>query len=411
MSKTQQMPVSQASSYASQRNQELTSAHFQNKVYEDLPSRYFNTLKSKPKAVQAAILNLEAGVKKIWAKDANKKDIRAVSDMCLPSSNNIKLSDIRIEDSVQRQLDLDHVFHIVSNWDWAQMDPPKVYFDPVAKQYLCFDGQHTSVAHWYIITQILKLSSNETIPVTIYDYAVMSRVRKVFVNINDGSGKKKIEDIDLWRQRVLALRLDQDRTEENIWANRLQEIMERYDLFMTDEKFGDHMMPGACHRFREWKEYSLQVADTFARYQMLNKINTLRACESNEQDILFELFHQVAKSGTSFTDNDLTELFNWMNQKFGADFTPAEGQKYAGSNFYRKCRASFDNWWKQYSASFSVTTNKPRFSTKYYIYGYVFLTASITDAVLTGKLNLSQLPADWNYRNNDGYVPLKGDLL
>ena len=404
---------SPAASYASKKNAELQVAHFQGKTYEGIKTRYLNTYKNKPATTKAAINTKLTAAKTVWKNDPVRSLIKTAADLCLPTPGTIEIGRIRIDDSVQRLLDLEHGFNIVAKWDWAQMNPPCVYLDPQTGDAVCFDGQHTSFAFWFITTQILGLSEQTKIPVMIYDASVMARVRELFVTINKGDNKQPVEAVDIWRQLVLGYRLDGANSADHVKAEKLQQIMDQYDLFLTNEKFGDHTQKGACHRFREWNEYTTDVAEIYARYFSLSGLGQRRASESNEQDILFELFKQIKEAGINLTDQDLLELYNWMANSFGADFSPATTGKnaYAGSLFYQQCRNSFNNWWTQYSTRFSVINEKPRFSTKYYIYGFVYLTASLIAAVKAGKLKLSQLPSQWQYVNHEGYAPLAKDLI
>lgn len=408
-------PATKTRSYARRKNDELLPEYFNGKTYESIRDRYNNTYQNKPTQSKAAINIQLAAAQTVWNTDVTKKQIKDSTNPILPTPTpgSIEIGRIRIDDSVQRLLDLEHGFNIVAKWDWAQMNPPCVYLDPQTGDAVCFDGQHTSFAFWFITTQILGLSEQTKIPVMIYDASVMARVRELFVTINKGDNKQPVEAVDIWRQLVLGYRLDGANSADHVKAEKLQQIMDQYDLFLTNEKFGDHTQKGACHRFREWNEYTTDVAEIYARYFSLSGLGQRRASESNEQDILFELFKQIKEAGINLTDQDLLELYNWMANSFGADFSPATTGKnaYAGSLFYQQCRNSFNNWWTQYSTRFSVINEKPRFSTKYYIYGFVYLTASLIAAVKAGKLKLSQLPSQWQYVNHEGYAPLAKDLI
>jgi hypothetical protein len=399
-------------STAQKRNAEYQKSYYVNRKYDDIQTRFDETIKNKPLAAQAAIWKAIGATKKHWLTDEQKKKIVTVSDLKLPVPGTLAMNKFRIDDLFQRLMDLDHGLNIVNHWDSAQINPISVYFDAVTGDAMCFDGQHTLFALWFVITQVMGLGDDTQVPVMIYDAEVASRQRELFIAINDGSNKKPVEAIDIFRQEVLAYRLNDDRSTNSIRAHNLQMIMESHDMFLTNEKFNDHNEPGACPRIREWLEYPSQVAETYARYFKISGANLCRPSESNEQDILFEVFDQFRKASIMLTDQDLKNLHDWMRFKFGAEFRPANRQGYQGSDFYLNCRTSFNNWWNQYTNQFGLTqVTKPQFSTKYYIYGFVYLTASLTAAVKNKQLTLSKVPKTWTHTNNDGYTPLAADLI
>lgn len=154
----------------------------------------------------------------------------------LPKHARAKLKDILIDEDIQRELDVMHVTHIVQDFDPRRVNPIFAVKFPGENHYHCTDGQHTVVslaklAQAGLIDEI-DADEWETMEVDLFYVETADRAfaREHFAFIN-GVGKKKIDEYDHHKQRVLSYRLDNNNSQVYALASEKQSICEKHDVF------------------------------------------------------------------------------------------------------------------------------------------------------------------------------------
>ena len=168
--------------------------------------------------------------------DYHKKGI-SFSLKNLPKHKMVKIKDIKIDEDIQRELDPTHVMHIVREFDARRVNPIFAVKFPGEDHYHCTDGQHTVVslaklAQAGLIDEVDESEWEEMeVDVLCVETTDRSFAREHFAFIN-GVGKKKIDEYDNHKQRVLSYRLDGNTTnQEYALAAEKQTICENSDVY------------------------------------------------------------------------------------------------------------------------------------------------------------------------------------
>jgi hypothetical protein len=240
----------------------------------------------------------------------------------LCKSQKAKLSQIIIDDTMQRKLDLDWVIEILSNFNEFQIQPVQVYrVEGTDVLFASWDGQHTAMVLYIVSVMILKDSDDVEIPVTIYEVSLKSEIRNNFVKGNSREGKKLLDQIDLFMQMIYGVRLD--RSENPIWveAELKQRYLEQNGLFVTAEKFGDTDQPGAISRLDEINKYKPEVIKELAMYLGVSAQDQ-RPVDPKEMYIMGNWFAMSKDERAEYTEEDIYRLYHLFKTKFNADFSP-----------------------------------------------------------------------------------------
>ena len=231
-----------------------------------------------------------------------------------------KLSDIRIDDTIQRKLDIDWVIKILSNFNEFQVQPIQVYKVPNSKiLFASWDGQHTAIALYIVAVMILSGTDDIEIPVTVYQVSLKSEIRENFIKGNGPEGKKLLAAIDLYHQMIYGVRCDG--STNNIWvaAEKKQQYLEQNGLFVTADKFGDTNQPGAISRLDEINKYEPEVIKELAMYLGLSAQDQ-RPVDPKEMVMMGNWFAMNRDSRAEYTQEDMYKLHSILQDKFGADF-------------------------------------------------------------------------------------------
>jgi hypothetical protein len=168
----------------------------------------------------------------------------------LPKHIKVALKFILIDEDIQRELDSIHVMHIVQDFDPRRVNPIFAVKFPNEKHYHCTDGQHTLVA-------LAKLAQSglidevdpedwEEMEVDLFyvETADRSFAREHFAFIN-GVGKKKIDEYDHHKQRVLSKRLDNNSNTVYTLAEEKQTICENNGVYPISDADKENLgIPG-----------------------------------------------------------------------------------------------------------------------------------------------------------------------
>ena len=251
----------------------------------------------------------------------------------LCKSQLVKLADIRIDDTIQRKLDIDWVIKILSNFNEFQIQPVQVYHVTGTDNQLLFaswDGQHTAIVLYIVASIILQDTDDIEIPATIYEVSLKSDIRENFVKGNSGEGKKLLDKIDLYHQMLYGVRCDGNTTNE-IWktAERKQQYLEQNGLFVTAEKFGDTDQPGAISRMNEIENLDVATIKELAMYLGVSAQDQ-RPVDPKEMYIMGNWFAMNRDSRAEYTQEDIYKMYNILNTAFGANFSADAGKDVNG---------------------------------------------------------------------------------
>lgn len=167
-----------------------------------------------------------------------------------PKDRKVKIKDIKIDEDIQREIDAMHITHIIQLFDERRVNPIFAVKFPGEDHYHCTDGQHTVVALAKLAQagRIDEIDESEweemEVDVRVVETSDRSFAREHFAFIN-GVGKKKIDEYDNHKQRVLSYRLDNNANQEYALAAEKQTICEENNVFPISREDEENLgIPG-----------------------------------------------------------------------------------------------------------------------------------------------------------------------
>jgi hypothetical protein len=167
-----------------------------------------------------------------------------------PTDRKVKIKDIKIDEDIQREIDAIHITHIIQLFDERRVNPIFAVKFPGEDHYHCTDGQHTVVALAKLAQagRIDEIDESEweemEVDVRVVETSDRSFAREHFAFIN-GVGKKKIDEYDNHKQRVLSYRLDNNANQEYALAAEKQTICEENNVFPISREDEENLgIPG-----------------------------------------------------------------------------------------------------------------------------------------------------------------------
>jgi hypothetical protein len=324
-------------------------------VYFSIKDRWNFTLATLPpshrNSVIARLKNLEKQFK------ARYPNVKALNDPSFRLCRALKcpLSNILIDSTIQRKLDIEWVLTILDHFVAHQAMPIQVYAVPEAEVparynnnsdfYASWDGQHTAVVFWIINTIFLSRPETEAqVPVVEYDIADRQECRMTFINNNSKDGKKLLDPIDKVIQMIYGVILDGVEIPEwkNVYAK--QQHLETYDLFLTSDKFFDHNEPGAITRVKDVTDDSIPVelVRQFTVYADHVLAEQNRPIDTKELPIILGFLKMAMQDNIQYTDDEIRSLADLCLTKFNADFDE-------DGKFWRQVGVAYTKWHnKQY---------------------------------------------------------------
>lgn len=318
----------------------------------------------------------------------NNPHYEKFKDLPLAEAIMVKAGEVFIDTTMQRLLDLDWVMKILRNFKAVRVVPIQVYRDNDGRL-IAWDGQHTAIMLWLIITQIFaeKIEDCE-IPVVIYRSSLKNEMRENFVSLNSSESKKSLEPIDLWMQQLFGVRIDGSTNPAWAEAELKQQYIENNDLFVTASKFHNTDKDGAISRLQEINKLKPEVVSWLAYYLQLSTKGK-RAVEEKEIMMMAKFFDLCRLEKIKVDDTYITELFSVNDRLFECNFEPS-------SIFWVKAHIAYTNWHR----NAKLTTN-PRFN-KEPIHGMPFLVAQLQ------KSFSRTVP---NFVSNSEFIPAAEDLF
>lgn len=373
-------------SYASQVNAYYSSTA-NNLV--GLQKRYADTILGMPLHEQNFVKQMI--LQSISEFRRNNSDVAAWNDLTLAQSVYVTLSEIHIDTTMQRQVDLHWVAKLLAKFKSTKVVPIQVYRDETGR--LCaWDGQHTAMMLWLICTVALKLDPKDVkVPVNIYPSNKKSEMRECFLDLNSSEGKKTLDLIDHWMQQVFGVRVDGSKNP--VWAitEKKQSILEQYDLFVTHDKFNNADMPGAISRLQEINKLGVDQVTWLCKYLKIVTSGT-RPADEKEIVMMSHFFFRCYIDGVQVTDAYINQLATVATMLWNADFSH-------NGPFWDRVGTAYENWHQSNPMNAMVT---PRM-TKEPLHGFPFMLAQLAKSMPGAPLPRNT--------SNSNFWPLQGDLF
>jgi hypothetical protein len=359
-------------SYASKWNNQYND---ENSFYVSLKGRIDQTILPLPYTTQ---LGVHAAIKnacKVF--EGNNPQIKSLKDIELCEAVMRPLSDILIDSTMQRKLDLAWVLHILKNFSEVKIQPIRIYKVKQSTEYVAYgkdglyaawDGQHTVIALYIICVYILgEDPSKFMIPTVITKAEKKAEIRDLFIGENSEESKKLLEKIDLYMQYVYGVRVDGANIQHWVEAEKKQQHLEQADIFVTHEKFHNVKESGAISRMQEINSYNSDIIRKFSLYAATVLQGKDRPIASQEIEIMCGWFDMAKTAGVDYTDEEIVDLAMHVDLLFNANF-------HESSEFWEKARTAYENWWEKYYSGVAEEYRPSRMSfTKNWRNGGTFL--------------------------------------
>ena len=256
----------------------------------------------------------------------------------LAKAHNTGMITIKIDATMQRLLNIEWVLELFNKFTPTRVVPIQVYQpDPLIKEYLAWDGQHTIVLLWLIATQVFgEDPENITIPVNIYDSHYKAEMRSGFVSLNSSDGSRQLDLFDLFEQMVYGVRVDKNTNPEWVLAEAKQTIVETHGLFLTSKKFGDDQEDGAISRMQEVNKMPAESLNWLCEY-LVAVGATGRPVEEKEMVMMSFFFDRCRHAKIKVDTTFIYDVASVAKRHWGADFSPM-------SRFWVQCNIAYIAW-------------------------------------------------------------------
>lgn len=292
---------------------------------EDRPE---NKLDKKPGYVeQRSILeiiqefkgkNLVKEIKDILASEDNKREQKGkpIQYKQMPELKRIKIRELFTALAVQRQIDWDHLIHIITTWDSRRPATVNVIYHPILKLYFITDGQHTvlAIAIRALLGMFPDVDPSDYLDVEVNCQVVetsdFSFAREHFLGIN-GEDKLEILPFDIHKIHVFGSRLDNSPQEKYRLAERKQTELEKYNLIPVHPASGDRFKPGALLDVNRIKQ--LDTVDITFIGENHNTYWPQEPVDSMELLPFQDLRRRLEKEGADFNSQAFKDFMRDLN--------------------------------------------------------------------------------------------------
>jgi len=266
------------------------------------------------------------------------------------------LSDIVIDTTMQREPDLKWILKIIANFRAYQAQPIQVY-ETQDGRLGGWDGQHTALALYLIVTHAFKLNYTEVmVPVNLYSINSRGELRSNFINNNTtvgkSAGKKPLDIIDIFMQKIYGVEVDNYTDPEWVEAHQKWQHIRDAGMFLTAEKFGNVDETGAISRLNELNDASVEVVRKFSIYgqyvieEQATKTNR-RPINAKEIPIIIEFLNMCEVEHIDLSDDDICSIAQHCIDLFDANFDASgpfwEQVHQANVNAYEKMYRGVDS--------------------------------------------------------------------
>jgi hypothetical protein len=371
-------------SYAQNKNARFSNT--QSNV-RTIQQRWTETYNAMTPGMQAVVnTSLSAAIAEFRRRNPN---VSKWSQLPLAEAKSVPMNSVKIDGTMQRQLDIFWVLRILNHFLATMVVPIQVYKpSPVVEEYLGWDGQHTLVLLWLIATQIMGENPDEIlIPVNLYQSSLKAEMRDNFIRLNSKEGKKQLDLIDIFEQQVFGVRVDGSTNPIWVDAEAKQQQIEKFGLFITSKKFGDDDQPGAISRLQEINKLNVEAVGWLCEYLALST-SLSRPVEEKEIVMMAHYFDRCRLNGIAVNSAYIANLYNTNQRLFGCDFSPM-------GMFWAKAGIAHANWHFINSNS----NSGPRFN-KEPVHGFPFLIAQLRKS-LNQETPLSDSKSEFYPREED----------
>jgi hypothetical protein len=322
-----------------------------NSRYNKSQSHYVNIQQRIKQSLQNKTFEKQIVQESVEEFQRRNPHIKTWNDITLCKPGITTLDKIVIDTTLQRILDTMWASEIVDEFRQIAVAPISVYVDKeMSDHYICWDGQHTSVALMIIAANALGMKPEDCeVPINVYPSDSKSEMREMFIGHNGGF-KKSLEAFDFWEQMVFGVRTDGNTSNEE-WneVEQKQQWIESAKMFVTARKNGDTDMPGAISRLSEVmnRKYDAEVTYWFTKYFVsLNRSN--RAVQPKECWMLYDYLQLcINDPNIKLTDTYVRSVAKALRTVGANDFDAEhfyDIAKQSYQNDYRS-RSPYDNLW------------------------------------------------------------------
>lgn len=343
----------------------------------------------------------------IYAVESFKKKFPNIKNwigLNLCKSIDIPLSNVIIDTTLQRNLDIQWVSEILENFDMTRADAIKVYVD--AKQpkgtYTCWDGQHTIIALYIIAKMVFNMDlTNALVPCVINSSTQKDQMRENFMAHNS-FGKKQVSKAEIHRQACLGVRIDNSTNPEWILHEKIQTLLEKHNLFVCDSQSDDSSEPGAISNMSQILQtvkniFSLEDYNNWCMYFSC-VCNSNRPVAPMEQWQFLYYFRYARYNNIKINKAYIQAVADTLNGLF----TP---QAYTGERLHLKAEHAYKEWFRsQYSVSGTLQGHSWSGNTKKDL--HLQYLVALLNAHSNGKFAVPPVPGS-NWKINPSYLTAK----
>ena len=275
--------------------------------------------------------------------ERNNPNVKKFEDLDLCESFNIKLSDVMIDTTLQRELTLHWVCVILDTFNSCKVSPISVYRDPnKPDKFICWDGQHTVICLYIIATRILNLDPKKIIiPATINSSKQKAMMRECFISLN-GDGKKQLDKIDIIHQQIFGVRTDGSKNPIWLLVNEKYKYLENKKIFLTHEKFNDNTQNGAMTRLKEFLDHTYDpiITKYFADFYFA-MCRGNRPVMEHESWSMYEFFKLCLSKDNKITVDEhfIDDIAYSLNKSLNGIYT--------FSHMYAKAHECYKEWYRE----------------------------------------------------------------
>jgi hypothetical protein len=268
------------------------------------------------------------------------------SDLNLCRAIQVSMDKILIDTTMQRSLNLRHILNILQYFRTTMVMAIQVYEDENKPgYYIAWDGQHTAIALYIILTKIFGEQMAKTmVPVVVYNVKHKLEIRRNFILLN-GDAKEELDFIDKYIQMVFGVKVDKADDPEWVDTALKNDYLAAAGLFATHSKFGNEDQPGAFTLLADTlmsKSVKTRkhpdVTRMFAQYWSFS--NQQRPVEPKEARQLYEYFNLCHEQNITVDDAYLLEFAAFTKDNFDGDFSP-------NGPFWDKVEIAYEEWYKK----------------------------------------------------------------
>ena len=333
---------------------------------------------------------LESAIEEFKNRNPN---ISKFSDLSLCQAAITTLDKLVIDTTIQRPLNIRWVMYLIYSFRQSAVMAIQVYEHPDRPgYYVVWDGQHTAILLYILIKMVFgeKLEDCK-IPITISSIKDRHEIRENFIELN-GDGKKALDEIDLYQQKVRGVRVDNSENPDWVETEEKQQKLENHGLFVTHEKFSDTKEIGAISRLNEIKKYNVASVSQFAKYW--SAINQERSVEPKELVMIFWYFDTCRKDGIKVDDDYIVQFATKCKELFEADFDPDGDFFLAMGIAYKEWHKGYYQYYRDQGMTEYIPVPRPRSEP---IHGGPYLIGLLRKNNFKLKIPLHGMNTDFDY--------------